>query len=389
MNALATLKRLLHAPNAPNRQNETVVLDTYTLYGGFSLVDSDGSNLEKRHDGKANKGLPRTPYQRTIWQERSPGEKYMASVLDTYPLYGGFSLVDSDGSNLEKRHDGKANKGLPRTPYHRTIWQERSPGEKYMASTTWEISFVEKHVNRKAERVKFGCEYKINDLDERQLFAEEAPSETIWSRFEEHMDVSQKVTLKRWRFTSRLVHGSASGDRMIGRRVRKGDENLSICETSAPTCCTHDLEQEMLTTTRNDVSNAIQDRIIVLKHIFDQNYHTFENENLSICETSAPTCCTHDLEQEMLTTTRNDVSNAIQDRIIVLKHIFDQNYHTFEKHNRGAISSSREQLHAMFTRTYGPFYQSHTQVFFLLVKPLTVKCNYRYMHTFTLICGRL
>uniref|UniRef100_A0A915AHK5 Glypican-6 n=1 Tax=Parascaris univalens TaxID=6257 RepID=A0A915AHK5_PARUN len=87
------------------------------------------------------------------------------------------------------------------------------------------------------------------------------------------------------------------------------------------------------------------------------------NGNLSICETSSPTCCTHDLEQEMLATTRNEVSNAIEDRIIVLKHIFDQNYHTFEKHNRGAISSSREQLHAMFTRTYGPFYQSHTQIF--------------------------
>ncbi|KHN74439.1 Glypican-6 [Toxocara canis] len=87
------------------------------------------------------------------------------------------------------------------------------------------------------------------------------------------------------------------------------------------------------------------------------------NANLSICDTSVPTCCTHEVEQKMAAETRNEVWHSVQDRIIVLKHIFDQHYHSFEKHNRGAISSSREQLHAMFARTYGPFYHSHTQIF--------------------------
>ncbi|KAL3989947.1 Glypican family protein [Acanthocheilonema viteae] len=81
-------------------------------------------------------------------------------------------------------------------------------------------------------------------------------------------------------------------------------------------------------------------------------------------------CCTKEIETIMLNMMKEELATVYQNRIIALKQSFNYHYELFDKQYNEGIDASRKQLHVIFTRTYGPLYQSNAQIFDKLFEDL-------------------
>ncbi|CAJ0604431.1 unnamed protein product [Cylicocyclus nassatus] len=84
--------------------------------------------------------------------------------------------------------------------------------------------------------------------------------------------------------------------------------------------------------------------------------------DLKIC-TGKNACCTKSIEEEIVQNTQKIFKAQLEDKILVLRHMINSHLNSFRTYFYNSLNACHEQLDALFGRTYGPFYQSNSQVF--------------------------
>ncbi|RCN34896.1 hypothetical protein ANCCAN_19258 [Ancylostoma caninum] len=84
--------------------------------------------------------------------------------------------------------------------------------------------------------------------------------------------------------------------------------------------------------------------------------------DLKIC-TGKNSCCTKTIEDEIVQNSEKIFKAQVEDKIIVLRHMINSNLNSFRTYFYNALNACHEHLDALFGHTYGPFYQSNSQIF--------------------------
>uniref|UniRef100_A0A914BUB6 Uncharacterized protein n=1 Tax=Acrobeloides nanus TaxID=290746 RepID=A0A914BUB6_9BILA len=84
--------------------------------------------------------------------------------------------------------------------------------------------------------------------------------------------------------------------------------------------------------------------------------------NLSVCPVSRLTCCTYEIERQMVNVSHSKMERLVQVQINMIRRFFDDYYNSFLEHLKEALHSNQRQLDEMFSRTYGPFYRRNSKI---------------------------
>ncbi|EYC33767.1 hypothetical protein Y032_0002g975 [Ancylostoma ceylanicum] len=84
--------------------------------------------------------------------------------------------------------------------------------------------------------------------------------------------------------------------------------------------------------------------------------------DLKIC-TGKNACCTKSIEDEIVQNSEKIFRAQVEDKIIVLRHMINSNLNSFRTYFYNSLNACHEHLDALFGHTYGPFYQSNSQIF--------------------------
>uniref|UniRef100_A0A7E4ZQ37 Glypican-6 n=1 Tax=Panagrellus redivivus TaxID=6233 RepID=A0A7E4ZQ37_PANRE len=86
--------------------------------------------------------------------------------------------------------------------------------------------------------------------------------------------------------------------------------------------------------------------------------------NLTVCHPSkSSTCCTSDIEAQMKKAAKDEIENAVQDQIILVRRQLQHFGQLFKGHFRAALNVTRARLDRLFAKSYGPFYLQHREMF--------------------------
>ncbi|KAK6752087.1 hypothetical protein RB195_003482 [Necator americanus] len=84
--------------------------------------------------------------------------------------------------------------------------------------------------------------------------------------------------------------------------------------------------------------------------------------DLKIC-TGENVCCTKNIEDEIIQNSEKLFKAQLEDKILVLRHLINTNLNSFRTYFYNSLNVCHERLDTLFGRTYGPFYQSNSQIF--------------------------
>ncbi|XP_014661996.1 PREDICTED: glypican-6-like [Priapulus caudatus] len=129
---------------------------------------------------------------------------------------------------------------------------------------------------------------------------------------------------------------------------------IVLCTVLAPSWCT--------TSTAGTCTNVKQLYTDRGFHEMDVPHTEIEGENLRICKTGK-TCCTEDMEMKLSRYCTKEFSHLLDGSLQVVRSQFTRQTRRFDEFFRSLLKTSRQHLHDMFLRTYGLFYQEHSDVF--------------------------
>lgn len=92
-------------------------------------------------------------------------------------------------------------------------------------------------------------------------------------------------------------------------------------------------------------------------------------DQLQICPRGS-TCCTPDMENKLKSLSRKEYQNVSNDAFRIIKSTFVSRTKKFDEFFTELLENAKNDLHEMFTRTYGLFYVSNSEVFSNLFRDL-------------------
>lgn len=92
-------------------------------------------------------------------------------------------------------------------------------------------------------------------------------------------------------------------------------------------------------------------------------------DHLQICPQGS-TCCTPDMETKLKSLSRKEYQNVANDAFRIIKSTFVSRTKKFDEFFTELLENAKNDLHEMFTRTYGLFYVSNSEVFANLFRDL-------------------